>query len=248
MDYTEYWRTNTFAMYDRVQTIKNLLKTSLPEGTRFVRIGSKTDGGYILADDISMHDFLISFGVEQNVDFEERMYALGIDGIHMYDYSVDGPPRPIKGAAFFKEKIGVGIGETSLHECIQRTPESVDYILKMDIEGSEWDTLAATKSLDLGKFRQITLEAHWMQNLWDDKFYMSVKNALENLRATHTPVLVHANNNVPLMVLGNSPMPMVFEVLYLRTVDYSWPEQNDPFEGLITRNDPHFPEIGLTFP
>jgi hypothetical protein len=248
-DYRQYWAANTFEMHRRVQTIKDLLKLDVPIDTPFVRLGSATDGGYVLVDDLTSNDILISMGVEQNVDFEVDISQY-IKESYLYDYSVSGTPVPVPNSQFFMSKIGAGEFDTSIYDCLSAVPSRAenDFILKMDIEGSEFETIAAASTEDLAAFRQITIEAHWMQNLWDENFYAKAVEAFANLRQTHTPVMVHANNNVPLMVLGNSPVPMVFEVLYLRTDDYFWRGSSTPFDGLITRNDPHFPEIGLTFP
>lgn len=243
--YDEYWSNNTYEMHERVDRFKAALKTSVAKNVTYDRIGSTYDGGYIWADDINKDDYILSFGVETNVDFEKAVSEYGCF-IDMYDYSVDGPPEPVPSSFFHKEKIGLeSDGNTSLDYCLGKTAK--DVILKMDIEGSEWEVLAIDYK-GLSQCRQITVEYHWTQNLTDPDFYIKAIAAVENVRKTHTPVLVHANNNVPLVVMGNSPIPLVFEVLYLRTSSYEFEEQVDPFKGLIRRNDPNFPEIGLTFP
>lgn len=243
--YEDYWSSNTFEMNKRVLRLKQALKTSVADDVRYTRIGSTNDGGYVLADDVQSVDHVVSFGVETNVDFEKELSELGCS-IDMYDYSVDGPPENIPNSTFSKSKIGlVSDGDTSLAGCLEKTNK--DTILKIDIEGSEWKVLAAG-DYDLGQCRQIAVEYHWTHQITDQEFYTTAVAAVENVRRTHTPVMVHANNNVPLMIIGNSPVPMVFEVLYLRTSSYTFKVEHDPFEGIITRNDSNFPEIGLSFP
>ena len=244
-NYAEYWAGNTFEMNERVNRFKAALKPAVTKGVTYTRIGSVLDGGYVLADDITDQDHVVSFGVEGNVDFEKEISKYGCH-IDMYDYSVDGPPEEVPNSIFFKEKIGLeSEGNTPIGYCLGKTAK--DIILKMDIESSEWNILALDYA-DLNKCRQIIIEYHWTQYLTDMASYTTAVSAVENIRKTHTPVMVHANNNVPLFVLGNSPMPMVFEVLYLRNSSYTFEESVDPFKGLITRNDPNFPEIGLSFP
>ena len=87
-----------------------------------------------------------------------------------------------------------------------------------------------------------------MDQLTDIDFYTSALTAFEKLRETHTPVLVHPNNDRPLMVLGNSPVPVVFEILYLRNDSYTWNDLSKPFEDLASRNNVDVPEMGLSFP
>lgn len=247
MDFNEYWRENTFELNRRVNVIRNLLKIEEPYGPQYRRFGTPNDGGYVLHSDFPTGGLdLISLGVERNVDFEVDMSKY-TKRIHMYDYSVDGPPKEVPNGEFFKEKIGINPGEISLDECVYRIVGDSSLILKMDIEGSEWDVLAASKML--GAFCQITVEMHWMLNIVYDAFYDAVVRALSNLRQTHYPVLVHANNDQPLLVMGANPIPNVFEVLYLNKIEYPMkPREADPFEGLVVTNNPTFPEIGLTFP
>lgn len=250
MDFNEYWRENTFELAARVYRIRELLKPEVAD-TPYYRVGSEHDGGYILADDYDMNGYLISMGIDKNVDFEKELSKIGI---HMdtYDYSVDRLPEPIDNARFFKEKVG---SDVSLEETIVRAKKAIsrenlglghsDLLLKMDIEGSEWDVLPGQ---DLSNFRQIVLEGHWLFNITDNAFYNKVVASLEALRKNHTPVWVHANNDQPLIPMGAQPVPNVIEVLYLRNSSYILTPQVDPFEGLVHRNNPAFPEIGLTFP
>ena len=239
MDYSQYWQENTPWIAERVFNIRTLLKPKMAT-TKYARFGSNGDGGYILADDIKSGDTLISYGVDKNIDFEKHLSNLGCSVV-MYDHSVNTPPESINGE-FIKKKIGVNPGEVSIDE----TLVADDCILKVDIEGSEWDTFAVAKNLS--KCRQITMEAHWMLNLSYDAFYFKVVEALENIAKTHFPVFVHANNDQPLMVMGAQPIPNVFEVLFLNKESYEYSEISDPFAGLVVKNNPAFPEIGLTFP
>ena len=245
-NYEAYWAYNTFKAAEMINGIKAALKPRTPKNTIFIRLGSEHDGGYVMADDITKDDFLVSFGVEGNVDFEYDIARFNCR-INMYDYSVDGPPKEIPNSIFFKEKIGLeSDGDTSLGYCLGKTAQ--DVILKVDIEGSEWPVLAMATEAELNRARQITVEFHWLQNLENELFANLAKKALDNLRKTHTPVLVHANNDVPLMVMGATPLPMVIEVLYLRNSSYEFEEEKDLFKGLINSNNPNVPEIGLTFP
>ena len=242
-DWGTYWRDNTFDINGRVSVIRNLLKTQIAD-TKYVRLGGPHDGGYIMADDLGADDYLISMGVDTNIDFELDVAEI-IRGMDMYDYSVDGPPSPVKNSRFFKEKVG---SDVSLDQALSRVkeiaPES-NALLKMDIEGSELEVLWRS---NLSEFRQVALEGHWLFYIEDEQFFRNVVASLAKLRQTHTPVWVHANNNQPLGVIGACPVPNVIEALFLRTDSYTFQEVVNPFEGLEHRNDVNFPEIGLSFP
>jgi hypothetical protein len=234
-----------FEMSERVTNIKKALKLSYPAETTFTRLGSVGDGGYVMADDINKNDYIISLGVDKNVDFEKDVAKIS-NHIFMYDNSIDELPEPVEGALFFKKTMGTKAdGHTSLADCILT---KFDYILKMDIEGAEFDVLNDASTQTLSKFRQITMEVHWMNQLTDKEFYTRALAAFEKLRLTHTPVLVHPNNDRPLMILGNAPVPVVFEILYLRNDSYTWWESSNPFEGLSANNNVDVPEMSLSFP
>ena len=240
-------KPDVFEMARRVKAIREVLAIEVAD-VEYERFGSDGDGGYVLANDLVYpHDFLISFGVDNNVDFE---HALAMNEIksHLYDYSVDELPKPVPDSRFFKEKIGLKKdGDTTLVDCVNRVAPERDLILKMDIEGAEFDVINDETST-FGMFRQIAMEVHWLNNLEDTEFYNKVLAAFTKLRQTHYPVLVHPNNDRPLMVMGNSPVPTVFEVLYLRKRSYKFQEKKDPFQGLLSRNLVDLPEMGLSFP
>lgn len=238
-------KPDIFEMATRVRNIREALAIEVAD-VEYERFGSDGDGGYVLANDLSSRDFLLSFGVDNNVDFEHALSMHDVKS-HLYDYSVDGLPKPIREAAFFKERIGLGKdGDTTISECLDRIPVSAGLILKMDIEGSEFDVINDTPTFSM--FRQITMEVHWLNNLEDVEFYRKALTAFKKLRETHYPVLVHPNNDRPLLVMGNSPVPTVFEVLYLRKSSYRFQEKKDPFQGLLSRNLIDLPEMGLSFP
>ena len=237
-------------MNKRMLVIKDLLKISKAE-TSYMRFGSAGDGGYVLSGDFYANSGLISFGVDKNVDFEVDLsqYVRSVD---MYDDSVDAPPQGVTNGRFFKTRIGSKTrDEMTLAEAVEimpRTETLVDYILKMDIEGSEYDVLAEADEETLRKFSQITVEFHNFNQLTDYAFYQKVVAALTSIRRTHRPVLVHPNNDMPMVILGNCPTPIVFEVLFLNHDDYAFGVEADQFEGLLARNNVDLPEMSLTFP
>lgn len=244
-NYKEYWANNSLELHNRVSRVKEMLQLGTPTGIKFLRLGSMHDGGYVIADDITPDDYIISFGIADNVDFEKDLSEFGC-AIDMYDYSVDGLPINVPNSRFFKEKIGIEENCTPLKTCLNKTDK--DVLLKIDIEGSEYDLFSTATEEELERCRQITIEFHWLQNLVYENFYNKALLSFNNLRKTHTPVLIHPNNNSPFIVLGNSPVPVVFEILYLRNSTYKFEEEEDLFRGLLKRNNVNYPEIGLTFP
>ena len=94
--------------------------------------------------------------------------------------------------------------------------DTMDPILKMDVEGAEWDCLAATPRAVLARFAQITLEFHTLFDLAEPAFNARVQKALEALNADFVPVHVHGNNFGKLGEAGGFAVVETLEVTYAR--------------------------------
>ena len=110
-------------------------------------IGNERDGGYVLADSPAADTDVISFGVGPDVTFEVEMAERG-HRVFLHDHTVEGVPQPHDRFVF--RKVGVcgqrqeGGELTSLDHCLEMAgPLSDRLILKMDIEGWEWDVFSS---------------------------------------------------------------------------------------------------------
>jgi len=201
-----------------ISRIVNILPLSIAENVEYFRVGSKNDGGYLNVKDFSKNDFAISFGVEGNVDWEKDFMNYG-SGINCYDNSIDILPEKIDNSNFFKKTVGE---EVYLKDCIEACPEDKDLILKMDIEGGEWNVLLNTNSQELSRFRQILVEYHSMLDIFSNtERYILVKDCLNKLNKTHSAVWIHANNYGSYDIINEKIVPDVIEVLYLRKSSYN---------------------------
>jgi hypothetical protein len=203
----------------RVGEILSLVKPSRTILDHIQRIGSEHDGGYVVVNDFSDGDFLLSMGVANDVNFELKLTTY-LSGAHLYDDSIDALPHAVPNGVFYKERIG-GSGCTSISEAMERIPNHFDLILKMDIEGSEWVAFDKLESEKLDKFRQIVVEFHWFENLVDDKEYARILSVLSKLYTTHFVLNAHPNNCGDTLNIENITLPSVLEVTYLRKKDYS---------------------------
>jgi hypothetical protein len=231
------------------ETFFNLFPIQKAIDVEYIRLGSKNDGGYINVNDISKNDFSISFGISYNVDWEKDFIEYG-KGIDCYDNSVDGLIENIHNSRFFKKTVG---SEISLNDCIKNTNWTKDFILKMDIEGGEWDVFRDASVDDLKKFRQIVVEYHWLIDKINSKEYYLIKSCFDKINETHVPVWIHANNYAKHIEIDKVNIPDVVEVLYLRKSDYkfknfnSYKEYLDIFNNLDMPNDKKSEEILVNF-
>jgi hypothetical protein len=135
------------------------------------RFGSANDGGYLMCENlIEPLDAAYSYGVGQNDDWGCEMSRRYHVRVHQYDCF--DPARPTCNGGMFifhDECVGdrTGYRESrffdTLENQIRKNPDVVGsrrVIIKMDIEGAEWDALLATSDELLASIPQIAMEMH----------------------------------------------------------------------------------------
>lgn len=160
------------------------------------RFGSANDGGYLMCENlIEPLDAAYSYGIGPNADWDcdvSRRYHVPV---HQYDCF--DPARPTcDGGTFDFHNECVG-GRTSradgrvfdtLENQIRKNGDlGRRLILKMDIEGAEWDALLAASDEFLASIPQITMEMHGS----DDPKVLEV---LRKLKRNFYLVNLHFNN------------------------------------------------------
>jgi hypothetical protein len=87
-------------------------------------------------------------------------------------------------------------------------------LMKIDIEGAEWQIFAEEPAENLKKFREIVVEFHNLDQTDKHDLYLSaVKNILD---AGFVVYHIHGNNNAGEARFGTKSVPSVLEVTYLR--------------------------------
>lgn len=213
----------------------------------FSRFGNKFDGGYVMLNDFNNNDALVSLGVGNDVTLDAEL-SKTISKVHFYDHTVSDLPQTVYNAVLHKEEIGyIKKNVVTLEETLIRLKPTGDTILKMDIEGSEWEVLENTVSL--GDFKQIVIEFHGLHQLINLDAFTRIASALRKIHSTHAPVHLHANNYAPLAIIGNSIVPDVIEVTYLSRAKYETTLIDSlPGAEFDNPNCSLIPEIALSFP
>lgn len=96
-------------------------------------------------------------------------------------------------------------------------------ILKIDVEGAEWDVLKDIDSNTLESFSQIAIEMHWLDNASRLNEYVK---CFKKLSKTHQLVHVHSNNSVGYVIACNRIIPSVIECLLVRWAGCSFKKSN----------------------
>lgn len=186
-----------------------------------VRVGPEFDGGYVLADCIDSIDSVFSYGIGSNVGFDLSFAQKGVR-VHMYDHTISTLPTEHQNFDFHREGIGpieipeVPIGTLEKH-MMNAEVLSDRNILKIDIEGAEWDVLSVVSEELLSKFEQILIEVHMLTYLEHASHNEKMFRALQKLTRTFTLFHVHANNWSPLAFVGGFPVVDVLELSFIRS-------------------------------
>lgn len=181
-------------------------------GLEKVRIGNREgDGGYVVMDSNFGSKFILGYGVDRDVSFENELTEkYGMKGF-VFDHTIQDVPKVSSNVAYLPEGIGISIAPPlfTLENHVSRfIPDGESFMLKLDVEGCEWDVL---KTADLSRVTQLIIEFHDLQAA-----PLEVVSKLnENFYLTH----IHGNNchNQPWVQLDRvHKMPRYLECTYVR--------------------------------
>jgi hypothetical protein len=203
-----------------------------------IRLGSKNDGGYVLADIDVDYDCYISAGISDEESFSRDFInhynmneynCFGFDGtIHNYPYHYT------KNISFIKKNIN-SFNDDNNSNLSFLINKYNNIFLKMDIEGGEYPWLLSIDESQLNKFKQIVIEFHGITNDGWGCSYNDKMKCLEKLSKTHYIVHAHGNNFGPLV----NNIPDVIELTYVN---------KNYFNSPVDFNSVPLPIVGLDFP
>ena len=225
--------------------ILNLIKVSKHESYRLIRLGSFHDGGYIVIDDFSRRDVLISLGIGDNAEFECRISDI-VERVIAFDHTVDAMPETAHNIEF--NKLGVK-GElfdnfVTLSSIIEDIPAENDLLLKIDIEGWEWEVLNSISDAEISRFRQIIGEFHGFSQA---ESLDTINQVLTKILRNFTVVNVHANNWGQYDIIKRLPIADVIEITFVRKDSYQSPNNSNEnhLQKLNSKNSPSDLDLGF---
>ena len=223
---------NTMETY--YKELRNLLRIKKINDCDFIRMGNTNDGGYIMLDWIYKNGIAYSFGINDDVSWDLSMATCDYD-VFMYDHTIPALPQENIHFHFFREGIA---GKTSqptnmpmdtLENFIIRNQHMTNrnMILKMDVEGAEWDVLDSVSTNIMEQFDQVIIELHKLCTSvsWDDM--AQIIRGLENINKTHTLVHLHGNNTGIAVKTDVGYFPDTMEATYARTSSHDFSEDDD---------------------
>ena len=224
---------------------KLLVPVDLPY--EFRRMG-KGDGSYVIPKEITSARTL-SFGIgddPEGISFEQEISKLGM--VHMYDASIDKIPAPIEGDYTFFKKY---VTKDNFTKCVGMFIDfGAFHILKMDIEGHEYDVFDSYENIQLlDLFEVVCFEVHSLIEEIPDGWILEpqlaaakkdrdkVRRFFENINKSFYLWHIHANNHAPKYV----DFPDSLELTYINkriapAFDYFLQSKSFPIDGLDEPN------------
>ncbi len=203
-------------------SISDLLKLIWPVETnlQLIRLGSKTrtDGGYLVPDDLEGIQRVFSPGVADSMDFEYEFLERGIP-CELIDGSIDNPPITNDLVNFRKLWLSsvTTEGSISLNDWIEsRSAAGEELLLQMDIEGSEYESILSASDRTLSRFRIIVIELHDLRAVLSRQGLTLFELSMRKLLNTHVVVHAHPNNCNPPIKFDGLLWPDVLELTLIR--------------------------------
>ena len=202
---------------DALKRLLSQLRIKKYEGIKLQRIGGESDGGYVM-DRLQGGNIAYSIGIGEEISWDVEMAQKGFD-IYMYDYTVDSLPFSNSRFHFVKKGITGKKSENpvfcTLNEALQANGHinEAHMILKMDIEGAEWDVFENEKEEVLESFVQLIFEIHNLSKVDKWEYY---SKCLERLRKTHELVHIHFNNVCKVLWIDGLKLADCMELTYVK--------------------------------
>lgn len=236
--------------HEQLTDFFELLRPVSLDRNDLARFGSVSDGGYIIYSKTLKDLHVISLGVGDNVsfDFEVAKFAKSIT---LYDHTVQRLPLEIPNSIFFQKKVVAKVidktHEVRLKELLEAYTHEDKVLLKMDIEGHEWEIL---ESLDWEEYPQVTqmvIEFHGILHKAKNFEASGMLTLLKQLRKHFEVINFHPNNYGDFEVFINVPIPDVFEVTLIRSNEINFIPITSKVENLNSPNNPISPDIYFPF-
>jgi len=222
---------NPLELQARALAVARAFEPKRAVGFRKIRIGGQFDGGYIHLDDFAGVGAALSFGIANDVSWDLDIAGRNIP-VHMFDHSIERPPADNPLFRFHKQRVAAADepGAQSLDSIVKNClGDSERAILKIDIEGYEWEVFRAASSESLARFSQIVCEFHGLERCADPAWAARFMEVLGKLREAFEVVHVHGNNAMPFANIANVVLPILLEVTLVNRRYYEFTETNEIF-------------------
>lgn len=213
-------RTRVFRLIDdnQIENVINYFKPTLTN-YKLIRIGENNDGGYLIPDILNEIKYCFSAGVGHTNKFESDLKRFEVKSF-LADYSIEKNIRDINKFDFLKKFIASHDDETSKNinswiiEKISKK-ELNETILKLDVEGSEYEILSSLDETMLREIKILIIEFHSLEMIGDENTNKILTSILKKLSKYFYVAHIHPNNCCGIHDVSKFKVPSVLEVTYI---------------------------------
>jgi hypothetical protein len=239
------------AQFQNRQALREELRSVMLQNCKFRRFGSANDGGYLMCDNlITTLDAAYSYGVGPNDEWGCDVSTRYRVPVHQYDCFDPARPTCKTGNFVFhdecvgdrRERVGARMFDTLANQIASNGDSGKRLIVKLDIEGAEWDSLMVTPDAVLDLIDQLPMELHGI----NDRRFLAV---LQKLKRTFHLVNVHFNNwscSAEAAPLPGSAYQVLFVNKRIGVLDQTAPVPA-PVSALNAPDNPAVPDCQLNF-
>jgi hypothetical protein len=222
----------------------------IDSGHKLIRIGSSSDGGYLIPNILDQIEFCFSPGVGNSTTFENHLLNYNIKSF-LADNTVDyfGEHNFIKkNLNSFSDEKNITLEDWVNEKLSSRSNNNL--LLQMDIEGSEIECLYNSSINCLDRFKIIIIEFHHFHYILN---YLGLKiynDLFDKILKTHHIVHIHPNNVGPTLNICNNEITNGYEITfinkkdckYVKKINYSFPHKYD-YKNVSSLPDVKCPKI-----
>jgi hypothetical protein len=216
---------------ERLRAVLRALTPKRAVGVEKVRVGCHYDGGYVMLDDFDGIAAAVSCGVGINWAWDRDIAERGIPVSQFEKAPVhaatEGLPIAVRGLRVSGADGPGNITLDTISDELDAAPASL--LLKVDIEGDEWDAIAAASSESLAIYAQIVVEFHDLGLAGDAEHLSAYEAVVAKLAHQFQSVHVHGNNHAQFCSVFNVVLPDVLEVTFANRARYKFVEAVETF-------------------
>jgi|21_taG_2_1085346.scaffolds.fasta_scaffold09387_5 hypothetical protein len=213
------------------------------------RLGPNCDGGYVISElALNKCTNLFTYGVDDDIKYEEDFAVTYGKPCFLFDHTINQNKWEKGLLTYIPEGLGY---EHSCKDFLQHYDEcgvSGDVLLKIDIEGNEYDYFDRTNILKISEVTTgIIIEVHYMDNPIILGRFIKLMNELNEFFLLNH---VHDNNIGSTFNYHGFNIPNVMELSFINKKlvgDYTLDTRKYPISGVDYPNDPLRSELQLSF-
>lgn len=212
----------------------NKLLTTYETNLNLIRLGRNCDGGYVMPEEL-INDNLLTCGIADEISFEEDyIKRVKYPNIHCFDGTIENFPSKNPLYSFHRKNIGAFdnddmISLNTIFSCFFKNQDKV--VLKMDIEGAEYESFSTLSQENLAKIDCMVLEIHDIDCRYDEFCSLMCK-----LNSELVLIHRHDNNNCGYFIHNNELFGRTYELTFVNK------------DHVLKKNDNNLPIEGIDFP